>query len=517
MRLAGNLAGTGRDVLEAGKGHALNTVDWTARTAVNTARRAVEVLAAEDAFSKAYDRSSTGVVTFASPGVAATVAQLQLSDFRGCVAVRGVAPSRGDMEWRNVGNNARGVDNRRWLADAGLCWIAVLWTPFIGSIQALANIEELAEKKRNGDYALPWLRTFVHEERYETAKELVQGYLPVILVLVLLLVLPILVEQLALRYVGFKTKSAIQAYVLARHFWFQLLTIFVTVLSGSALVEFGRILKRPGYLITYLGANLPSIGTYFLQLLIVKSLFSTAFELARPHQLALDVSRVNALINRSNRQRGEPPGYTEFKYGHIVPQILMVVLVVSIYAAIAPLLLPFGFVFFFLAELIYARNFLLVYVRRYESGGDFLWPYLFYFTVVSLAIGQVTMISYISLLGGLNQFPLLVPLPFLSYVHYKRVMRRYVEPAKFLHREAVADHRLFDPLSRDLDANYYKQTVLTVDAAHPASAAFTAHRERQKRTAETSFPTPPPSPSIKKEAEMAVTVATPAPRPRTLG
>ena len=46
------------------------------------------------------------------------------------------------------------------------------------------------------------------------------------------------------------------------------------------MVEFGRILKRPGYLITYLGVNLPRIGTYFLQLLIVKSLTSTAVDLS---------------------------------------------------------------------------------------------------------------------------------------------------------------------------------------------------------------------------------------------
>ena len=58
---------------------------------------------------------------------------------------------------------------------------------------------------------------------------MVQGYLPVLLVLVLLLVVPIIIEVMATRYVGFKTKSQIQAYVLARHFWFQLLTIFVAV------------------------------------------------------------------------------------------------------------------------------------------------------------------------------------------------------------------------------------------------------------------------------------------------
>lgn len=115
-------------------------------------------------------------------------------------------------------------------------------------------------------------------------------------------------------------------------------------------------------------------------------------------------------------------------------------------------------------------------MRRYESGGDFLWPYLIFFTMISLVIGQATMISYMTLMGGLSQVPLLIPLPFVTYAHYRRVASKYVEPAKFLHREAVADHKLFTSLAHHLDPNYYKQPVLTVDAAHPASAAFVEHR-----------------------------------------
>lgn len=290
------------------------------------------------------------------PRHASTASQLQLSNFRGCFAVRGVAPTRGDMEWKNVGNTAIGVKNREWIADGALCWLGVVWTPFIGALQALANIQELAEKKRNGEYFLPWLRPFAREAKYETLRNLIQGYLPVILVLVLLLLVPIFIEQFAIRYIGFKTKSTIQAYVLARHFWFQLLTVFVTVLSGNAIVELNNVVERPAYLLDFLGSNLPRIGTYFLQLLIVKSFFSVAFELAKPHQLFLDISRVNALINRAATRRGDPPNYTEFKYGHIVPQILLVVLVASIYAVIAPLLLPLAWLFFFLAELVYARQ-----------------------------------------------------------------------------------------------------------------------------------------------------------------
>ena len=152
-------------------------------------------------------------MTFTSPGAAAVASQLQLANFRGCRAVRGVAPVKGDMEWRNVGNAASAVEHRLLVGDAALLWVAVMWTPLIALLQSLANIEDLADTTRDGKYVFPWLRPFARKDRYETQRYLIAGYLPVLLVLVLLVVVPIGIEELGVRYVGLKTKSETQAYV----------------------------------------------------------------------------------------------------------------------------------------------------------------------------------------------------------------------------------------------------------------------------------------------------------------
>ena len=151
-------------------------------------------------------------MTFTSPGAAAVASQLQLANFRGCRAVRGVAPVKGDMEWRNVGNAASAVEHRLLVGDAALLWVAVMWTPLIALLQSLANIEDLADTTRDGKYVFPWLRPFARKDRYETQRYLIAGYLPVLLVLVLLVVVPIGIEELGVRYVGLKTKSETQAY-----------------------------------------------------------------------------------------------------------------------------------------------------------------------------------------------------------------------------------------------------------------------------------------------------------------
>ena len=94
-------------------------------------------------------------------------------------------------------------------------------------IQGLSNLERIAD-------VVPFLRPFAEDDEYAAIRDVVTGYIPVLLVLGLLAVVPYVLESLALNYVRLKSHSLVQRYVLDRHFYFQLLAIFVTVLSGIA-------------------------------------------------------------------------------------------------------------------------------------------------------------------------------------------------------------------------------------------------------------------------------------------
>ena len=448
-----------RDALgEAAGAAAARTRDLAA----SATRGLLSTLALEDvALSRPLDLSSTAVVTFASPGVAATVSQIALADFRGVVAAEGLAPARDDLVFENVANDPAGVEYRCWCADGFLLWVGAMWTPLISLILAFNNLGALAE-------ALPWLRPFVEEPRYAYARSLVTGYLPVVLALGVLVLVPVGLEWLATHYVRLKAKSAIQSYVLSRHFGFQLLTIFVTVLSGSLLHVLKKFLKHPGSFVDFLGESLPQVGAYFLQLLVTKATLSPGLELARAWPLIVDVSRARALLERLRGGGGadarDVSAAPEFKYGHAVPQLLTVVLVACLYAAIAPLVLLPATAAFWAGEVVLARNFLLVYVRRYESGGAAVFHHLAFFVAVSLVAAQLTLVSFVGILGGLREVPCLVPLPVATLVHYRRLVRRYVEPSRFLHRAAAADHGLFDDHGAKLDATYYAQPALVAEA-----------------------------------------------------
>ena len=57
----------------------------------------------------------------------------------------------------------------------------------------------------------------------------------------------------------------------------------------------------------------------------------------------------------------------------------------------------------------------------------------------------------------------MVPLPVITYAHYRRVVQRYIEPAVHLHRDAATRRDLFRDLSERLTETYYRQPALVDD------------------------------------------------------
>ena len=63
-----------------------------------------------------------------------------------------------------------------------------------------------------------------------------QQYLSVLIVLVCLLVLPFIFDFLARYYEGIKLESEIQATIMTRYFWYQLINVYVTVGFGGVQI-----------------------------------------------------------------------------------------------------------------------------------------------------------------------------------------------------------------------------------------------------------------------------------------
>ena len=428
-----------------------------------------------------YQRASSGVVTFSSPAVASDVAQLALTSEPMGISAKAVPPP-GNMVWQNVGVSADAYETRSMLSDAGLWVLAAFWSTLIIIIQAISNLDEMA-------MIFPFIKPFVEEDKYEYPRSLVTGYLPVIVYVTLLALVPIFLEYVAENYVGLHSDTAIQRYVLSRHFYFQLVSLLATTLGGSVVTTLKSFLANPETLLNILGVNIPTLASYFMQTLCVKALFSLAWELSRPLPYFFNSAKgkIDRFIIRKKKKNNKSPGRSpdgkkddeddeldaadyerpptppEFRIGYTGPEFLMVVLVGLTYAPIAPMILVIAFVYFAMAEAVFSRQFLFVYANLSESGGINVFPALSFFTVVSLLVAQAVLFSYELLLSGSNQAPTILVLPFLTLWFYLRLVRFYENPAKYLDRDTAVTHDLY---KRNPDA------PLRVDAyRHPALVA----------------------------------------------
>lgn len=101
---------------------------------------------------------------------------------------------------------------------------------------------------------MEWIETF----HGGIVSSFVNGYLPVLALLGLLLILPVLFEYIATHYEHRKTFSDIQASMVGRYFYYQLVTIYVTVTAGSLLKSLANIIDHPSAIFELLGESLPS-------------------------------------------------------------------------------------------------------------------------------------------------------------------------------------------------------------------------------------------------------------------
>ena len=169
--------------------------DRTQRLANTTARRVFRTLAIEDtALGEAFRPSATGAVTLSSVGTASTMGQLQLASFKGLRAVVLGADAQRCCVRERRRKGVRAPKGQRLVLRTLLVWCGVLLTPLIGVIQGLSNLERIAD-------VVPFLRPFAEDEEYAAIRDVVTGYIPVLLVLGLLAVIPYVLESLALNYV----------------------------------------------------------------------------------------------------------------------------------------------------------------------------------------------------------------------------------------------------------------------------------------------------------------------------
>ena len=296
--------------------------------------------------------------------------------------------------------------------------------------------------------------------------------------LTLISILPLIFEALATRYERRKTFSDVQSSMLSRYFNYQIANVYVTVTAGSILKSLAEMLDRPSTILELLGESLPTMVGYFVALLVTKIMAGLPMIFLRFGALSrmLMLRILSSEKKLTQRELDWVYRLENIQYGWEFPSQLLVIVIVFSYAIMAPIILPFGLIYFTGALIVYKKQLLYVYSPVYESGGA-MFPLAAQRTLFGLVCGQLTFLGYTIIRGCYYQPIVLLPLPIITIWVMRFFEQTYAIPSTKLSLERARDYDTFtnqisteggNPSDRGaaerrkiFDRNAYRQPVLT--------------------------------------------------------
>ena len=317
-----------------------------------------------------------------------------------------VAPEPRDIIWGNVHVSRKTRYRNERIANFFIGIGVFFWIFPLAAIQAFAKADYIAKIP-----GMDWILT----SGDGSVSKFVNGYLPVVALLCLILILPVIFELVARKYERRQTISDVQRSMLGRYFFYQIVNIYISVTAGSLWRSLAEIIDHPSSLFELLGESLPSMVGYFIALLITKILAGLPLVFLRVGALSrmLLLRSLSSEAKLTQRELDRIYRPENVQYGWEIPSQLLVITIVFTYAVICPVIVPVGLLYFCGSLIVYKKQVLYTYQPVYESGGA-MFPSALQYTLFALVCGQITLIGYLITRGCYSQATFLLPLPFAT-------------------------------------------------------------------------------------------------------
>ncbi|KAK8551387.1 hypothetical protein V6N13_119857 [Hibiscus sabdariffa] len=330
---------------------------------------------------------------------------------------------------------------------------------FVSAFTTLENLRKL----------LPFLKPVVEIDALKTVLE---AYLPQLALIIFLALLPKLLLFLS-KTEGIPSGSHVIRAAAGKYFYFVVFNVFLGVtIGGTLFTAIKTIEKKPNSILEILAKSLPGNATFFITFVALQFFVGYGLELSRIVPLIIyHVKRKYLCKTEADLKEAWFPG--DISYATRVPADMLIVTIVLCYSVIAPVIIPFGVLYFALGWLVLRNQALKVYVPAYESYGR-MWPHIHARILSALLLYQVTMLGYF----GVTKFyytPILIPLPIATFVfificrkkfygtfchttldvasqelketpHMEQIFKSYIPPSLF--SEKLEDEQFEDALSQ---------------------------------------------------------------------
>lgn len=367
------------------------------------------------------------------------------------------APEPRQLLWSNLTKTFYAREIRQYVVYFIVFLTICFYMIPIGLISAFTTLPNLKK-------LLPFLRKILDQDKVRTV---LGAYLPQIALIVFLALLPKFLLFLS-KAEGIPSLSHAERATSGKYFYFSVLNVFIGVTIGGTLFDsFKDIQKKPGSLIDKLATSLPGNATFFLTFVALKFFVGYGLELSRIVPLIIfHIKRKYLCKTEGDIKAAWMPN--DLGYGTKIPNDMLILTIVICYSVIAPLIIPFGAIYFGLGWLVYRNQMLKVYVPKYESYGK-MWPHIHVRIVAALLLFQLTMVGYF----GVKKFyftPVIFPLPIMSLIFTFICSKKFYRSFEVTALE-IASHELKETPDMDLVYRSFLPPSLTEKGDEPTHDA----------------------------------------------
>ncbi|GMI90472.1 hypothetical protein like AT3G54510 [Hibiscus trionum] len=398
-------------------------------------------------------------VTFKSRWGAAMAAQTQ-QHTNPLLWITEMAPEPSDVLWRNLSIRYKILP----VYKIGVILAATLLTIFfavpVTAVQGIAKYEKLKK----------WFPPAMAIDLIPGLSSVVTGYLPSAILKGFIYIVPFAMLGMA-KLGGSISKSREEIKACNMVFYFLLGNVFfLSLISGSLLDEIGEYVSHPKNLPSHLASLVSSQADFFMTYILTEGLSGFSTEILQPGILIWDFVKSHTY----GRGKEKDLYLYSLQYYRIIPTVSLSILIGIVYAVIAPLLLPFLIVYFFLGYIVYINQIQDVYETVYDTCGKF-WPFIHHYIIVAIILMQITMIG----LFGLKSKPAAsistVPLVVLTIMFNEYCKIRFLPTFQSLSIQDAVENDELDEMEDSFDkaTEEYRQPCLRpVSFMEPDSSLY---------------------------------------------
>lgn len=350
----------------------------------------------------------------------------------------GVEP--GNVIWKNVIKKPAMVHALNIVCTAFIAWLCIFWTIPVAVIGAISNINQLADKVG----FLGFLNSVP-----EPVMGFITGLLPALLLSVLMSLVPIVCMLLAGLFCP--TTAAQHLKTQGWYFPFQVIQVFlVTTFASGAASVVQSIIDDPSSAATLLAQNLPTASNFYISYFILFGLMTTVLQFLNIAPLLIMLILGRILDKTPRKMYNRFIQLTGIGWGSLYPKFTNLGVIALAYSCIAPLVLGFATIGFFLIYLGFRYNCLFTFGTQVSTRGRCYAKALQQLTT-GVYIGEVCLIGLYAL--GIKQStaavgPLVCMVAFLvaTVVWHVLLNRHIAKLERELPEESVADQELHNGL-----------------------------------------------------------------------